>query len=133
MIGEHRIFFVDGMKVIGQIVEVTTSVVIIKNPIEIGYEETDYGQVIVVGDMIKESNTNIAHLQKSNISFTCDVSPEMLAYYNIISKEFYEQREKTKLYLNSLSNLLIETKMLNSVRNQLQAGKVIQITSNILN
>jgi len=121
------------MKVIGQIVEVTTTVVIVKNPIEIGYEDTQYGQVIVVADIIKESNSNVAHLQKSNIAFTCDVSPEMLSYYTVISKEFYDQREKTKLYLNSLTKLLIETKMLNTVTNQLQLGKVLQITSDIIN
>ena len=133
MIGEHRIFFIDGMKIIGEIVEVTANVVMIKNPVEIQYEDTDYGQVIVVADMIKESHSNVANILKSNISLTCDVSPEMLVYYNIISKEFYDQREKTKLYLNSLSALLVETKMLNSVRNQLQMGKVVQITSDALN
>jgi|LakMenE01Jun11ns_1017448.scaffolds.fasta_scaffold9913741_2 hypothetical protein len=133
MIDEYRIFFVDGMKIMGQISEVTTTVVVVKNPIEIQYEETEYGQIIVVSDPIKESKSVTINIPKSNISLTCDVSEEMVMYYQNIVKKFLEQRSKTKSYLNSLTNLMVEQHILDNVIEQLSMGKVIQVTPNNLN
>ena len=118
MIGEHRIFFIDGMKIIGQIAEVTANVVVVLNPVEIQYEDTENGQMIIVCDVIKESHTNLANILKSKISLTCDVSPEMISYYNIIVESFYDQREKTKSYLSYLTNMVAEQKMNESIEQE---------------
>ncbi len=133
MIGEHRIFFVDGMKIIGQIAEVTANVVVVLNPVEIQYEDTENGQMIIVCDVIKESHTNLANILKSKISLTCDVSPEMISYYNIIVESFYDQREKTKSYLSYLTNMVAEQKMNESIEQELEKGKLVQTTPDSLN
>jgi hypothetical protein len=133
MIGEHRIFFVDGMKIIGQIAEVTANVVVVLNPVEIQYEDTENGQMIMVCDIIKESHTNLANILKSRISMTCDVSPEMISYYNIIVESFYDHRERTKDYLSSLTNIVAEQRMAETIDRQLEKGKLIQATTNNLN
>ncbi len=133
MIGEHRIFFIDGMKIIGQIAEVTNNVVVVLNPVEIQYEDTENGQMIIVCDVIKESHTNLANILKSKISLTCDVSPEMISYYNIIVESFYDQREKTKSYLTYLTNMVAEQKMNESIEEELEKGKLVQITPDSLN
>ena len=133
MIGEHRIFFIDGMKIIGQIAEVTANVVVVLNPVEIQYEDTENGQMIIVCDVIKESHTNLANILKSKISLTCDVSPEMIAYYNIIVESFYDQREKTKSYLTYLTNMVAEQKMNESIEHELEKGKLVQTTPDSLN
>jgi len=133
MIGEHRIFFIDGMKIIGQIAEVTANVVVVLNPVEIQYEDTENGQMIIVCDVIKESHTNLANILKSKISLTCDVSPEMISYYNIIVESFYDQREKTKSYLSYLTNMVAEQKMNESIEQQLEKGKLVQTTPDSLN
>jgi hypothetical protein len=133
MIGEHRIFFIDGMKIIGQIAEVTANVVVVLNPVEIQYEDTENGQMIIVCDVIKESHTNLANILKSKISLTCDVSPEMISYYNIIVESFYDQREKTKSYLSYLTNMVAEQKMNESIEQELERGKLVQTTPDSLN
>lgn len=133
MIGEHRIFFIDGMKIIGQIAEVTANVVVVLNPVEIQYEDTENGQMIIVCDVIKESHTNLANILKSKISLTCDVSPEMISYYNIIVESFYDQREKTKSYLTYLTNMIAEQKMNESIEEELEKGKLVQTTPDSLN
>jgi hypothetical protein len=133
MIGEHRIFFIDGMKIIGQIAEVTANVVVVLNPVEIQYEDTENGQMIIVCDVIKESHTNLANILKSKISLTCDVSPEMISYYNIIVESFYDQREKTKSYLSYLTNMVAEQKMNESIEQELEKGKLVQTTPDSLN
>lgn len=133
MIGEHRIFFIDGMKIIGQIAEVTNNVVVVLNPVEIQYEDTENGQMIIVCDVIKESHTNLANILKSKISLTCDVSPEMISYYNIIVESFYDQREKTKSYLTYLTNMVAEQKMNESIEEELEKGKLVQTTPDSLN
>jgi len=133
MIDEYRIFFIDGMKIMGQISDVTANVVVVRNPVEIQYEETEYGQVIVVSDPIRESNSRIINLLKSNISLTCDVSQEMIVYYDNVVKQFWDHREKTRTYLSQLSNIMVEQQISKTVLEQIIKGKMIQPSSDNIN
>ena len=75
-----KMLSINNTKIVGEVLDTKKSVIMVKNPVEIYYEDNELGSMMFMDSPIKESQTELMYVQVSSIDFTTDISYEILMY-----------------------------------------------------
>jgi hypothetical protein len=124
---------INNTKIVGEVLDTKKTVIMVKNPVEIYYEDNELGSMMFMDSPIKESETNLMYVQVSSIDFTTDVSYEILMYYTAVLKKLAKQKETTKEVLVQMTDIINEKLLQESIEDQITSGKIVQRHNNTIN
>jgi len=128
-----KMLSINNTKIVGEVLDTKKSVIMVKNPVEIYYEDNELGSMMFMDSPIKESQTELMYVQVSSIDFTTDISYEILMYYTAVLKKLAKQKETTKKVLVQMTDIINEKLLLESIEDQITSGKIIQRHNNTIN
>jgi hypothetical protein len=124
---------INNTKIVGEVMDTKKSVIMVKNPVEIYYEDNELGSMMFMDSPIKESQTELMYVQVSSIDFTTDISYEILMYYTAVLKKLAKQKEATKEVLAQMTDIVNEKLLQESIEDQITSGKIVQRHNNTIN
>jgi len=128
-----KMLSINNTKIVGEVMDTKKSVIMVKNPVEIYYEDNELGSMMFMDSPIKESQTELMYVQVSSIDFTTDISYEILMYYTAVLKKLAKQKEATKEVLVQMTDIVNEKLLQESIEDQITSGKIIQRYNNTIN
>jgi hypothetical protein len=128
-----KMLSINNTKIVGEVLDTKKTVIMIKNPVEIYYDDNELGSMMFMDSPIKESETNLMYVQVSSIDFTTDVSYEILMYYTAVLKKLAKQKETTKEVLVQMTDIINEKLLQESIEDQITSGKIVQRHNNTIN
>ena len=128
-----KMLSINNTKIVGEVLDTKKTVIMVKNPVEIYYEDNELGSMMFMDSPIKESETNLMYVQVSSIDFTTDVSYEILMYYTAVLKKLAKQKETTKEVLVQMTDIINEKLLQESIEDQITSGKIVQRHNNTIN
>ena len=128
-----KMLSINNTKIVGEVMDTKKSVIMIKNPVEIYYEDNELGSMMFMDSPIKESQTEFMYVQVSSIDFTTDISYEILMYYTAVLKKLAKQKEATKEVLVQMTDIVNERLLQESIEDQITSGKIVQRHNNTIN
>lgn len=128
-----KMLSINNTKIVGEVLDTKKTVIMVKNPVEIYYEDNELGSMMFMDSPIKESETNLMYVQVSSIDFTTDVSYEILMYYTAVLKKLAKQKETTKEVLVQMTDIINEKLLQESIDEQITSGKMVQRHNNTIN
>lgn len=128
-----KMLSINNTKIVGEVMDTKKSVIMIKNPVEIYYEDNELGSMMFMDSPIKESQTELMYVQVSSIDFTTDISYEILMYYTAVLKKLAKQKEATKEVLVQMTDIVNERLLQESIEDQITSGKIVQRHNNTIN
>ena len=128
-----KMLSINNTKIVGEVLDTKKTVIMVKNPVEIYYEDNELGSMMFMDSPIKESETNLMYVQVSSIDFTTDVSYEILMYYTAVLKKLAKQKETTKEVLVQMTDIINEKLLQESIEEQITSGKMVQRHNNTIN
>ncbi len=128
-----KMLSINNTKIVGEVLDTKKTVIMVKNPVEIYYEDNELGSMMFMDSPIKESETNLMYVQVSSIDFTTDVSYEILMYYTAVLKKLAKQKETTKEVLVQMTDIINEKLLQESIEDQITSGKMVQRHNNTIN
>lgn len=128
-----KMLSINNTKIVGEVMDTKKSVIMVKNPVEIYYEDNELGSMMFMDSPIKESQTELMYVQVSSIDFTTDISYEILMYYTAVLKKLAKQKEATKEVLVQMTDIVNEKLLQESIEDQITSGKIVQRHNNTIN
>jgi hypothetical protein len=128
-----KMLSINNTKIVGEVLDTKKSVIMIKNPVEIYYEDNEMGSMMFMDSPIKESQTELMYVQVSSVDFTTDISYEILMYYTAVLKKLAKQKETTKEVLVQMTDIINEKLLQESIEDQIISGKIVQRHNNTIN
>ena len=128
-----KMLSINNTKIVGEVLDTKKTVIMVKNPVEIYYDDNELGSMMFMDSPIKESETNLMYVQVSSIDFTTDVSYEILMYYTAVLKKLAKQKETTKEVLVQMTDIINEKLLQESIEDQITSGKIVQRHNNTIN
>ena len=128
-----KMLSINNTKIVGEVMDTKKSVIMVKNPVEIYYEDNELGSMMFMDSPIKESQTELMYVQVSSIDFTTDISYEILMYYTAVLKKLAKQKEATKEVLVQMTDIVNEKLLQESIEEQIISGKMVQRHNNTIN
>jgi len=128
-----KMLSINNTKIVGEVLDTKKTVIMVKNPVEIYYEDNELGSMMFMDSPIKESQTELMYVQVSSIDFTTDVSYEILMYYTAVLKKLAKQKETTKEVLVQMTDIINEKLLQESIEDQITSGKIVQRHNNTIN
>jgi hypothetical protein len=128
-----KMLSINNTKIVGEVLDTKKTVIMVKNPVEIYYEDNELGSMMFMDSPIKQSETNLMYVQVSSIDFTTDVSYEILMYYTAVLKKLAKQKETTKEVLVQMTDIINEKLLQESIEDQITSGKIVQRHNNTIN